>query len=496
MSCNIVFIPIMKDMPPTLDHSPPSIHNLMATQANNPVTTNNNHLPSLDQTINMLMLDPNDTGTHRVEINTSISDLLSPYSSPATLPMATPMPLPGSLPALSPTSSPPSSPRAPSHIEHTETLKPVGKSLYRLKQAPLLWNHTINLHLQLSSFNPTDGNPCIYTQQKGGKLAIISIYVDNCLIITKSNDIPTIKEVLLNKFTMKDLGATTSILGVKINYNHDTRHMELCQHGHINKLLQSFNMNNCNPTTTPMEHRLALTTNNRTINNHIPYQQIIGKLLYIAIVSQPDITFAVGYLSQFISCYNNTHWTATKRILHYLKGTHNLAINYNHPLAPSTTNFIPLGFCNTNWGANLINRKSMTGYFFLLTRGPIMWTSKAQTTIALSSTKAKYNSISKATKQAIYIHKFFPSLSIKQSIPITIHNNNQSTITITNQHQTTFHSRIKHYNIKLHHVCNTMVKGLIVLKHKPTATMPTDMLTKALLQVKHNKLLHLIQFKI
>jgi hypothetical protein len=72
--------------------------------------------------------------------------------------------------------------------------------------------------------------------------------------------------------------------------------MELHQHGHIDKLLQLFNMNDCNPMTTPMEHGLALTTNNRTINNHIPYQQIIGKLLYITIASQPDIVFAVGYL--------------------------------------------------------------------------------------------------------------------------------------------------------------------------------------------------------
>jgi hypothetical protein len=187
---------------------------------------------------------------------------------------------------------------------------------------------------------------------------------------------------------------------------------------------------------------------------------------------------------------------AAKRILCYLKGMHDLAINYNCLLAPSATNFIPLGFCNANWGANLVDRKSVTGYFFLLAGGPIMWTSKAQMTIVLLSTEAEYNSISKATKQVIYIHKFFPSLSIKQSILITIHNDNQSTITITNQRQTMFHLRIKHYDIKLHHVCDTVVKGLIVLKHELMAMMPADVLMKALLQVKHNKLLCLIQFKI
>lgn len=123
-----------------------------------------------------------------------------------------------------------------------------------------------------------------------------------------------------------------------------------------------------------------------------------------------------------------------------------------------------------------------------------MWTSKAQMTVALSSTEAKYHSISEATKQAIYIHKFFSSLNINKSIPITIHNNNQSSIAIANQQQMMFHSQIKHYDIKLHHVCDLIVKGLIVLKHELMTTMPADILTKALLRMKHNDLLRLLQF--
>jgi hypothetical protein len=130
------------------------------------------------------------------------------------------------------------------------------------------------------------------------------------------------------------------------------------------------------------------------------------------------------------------------------------------------------------------------------TGGRIMWTLKTQTTIALSSTEAKFNSISKATKQVIYIHKFFISLDINQSNPIIIHNDNQSMITIVNQQQTMFHSRIKHYNIKLHHVCDMISKGLIVLKHKPTAMMPANILMKALPHVKQNDLLHLLQFPV
>ncbi len=113
--------------------------------------------------------------------------------------------------------------------EHPNWVCRHNKSLYGLKQAPLLWNWTIDLHLRLSGFASMDGDPFVYVQHMGGKLAIILIYVNDCLIIAEPNNISTIKEVLLKRFTMKDLGITSSILSVKINYDHKKGHMELRQ---------------------------------------------------------------------------------------------------------------------------------------------------------------------------------------------------------------------------------------------------------------------------
>lgn len=61
---------------------------------------------------------------------------------------------------------------------------------------------------------------------------------------------------------------------------------------------------------------------------------------------------------------------------------------------------------------------------FTLARGPIMWASKTQTTMALSFSKAKLNTMSKAIKQALYIHKLLSPLGINDSHFISLANNN------------------------------------------------------------------------
>ncbi len=92
------------------------------------------------------------------------------------------------------------------------------KSLYRLKQAPLEWNHTINAHLCKSHFEPTNSDPCIYIHQ-GHHLAIITLYIDNCTIITHKSELRGVKQIIANSFLIKDLREATSVLRIKIQHD-------------------------------------------------------------------------------------------------------------------------------------------------------------------------------------------------------------------------------------------------------------------------------------
>jgi len=56
------------------------------------------------------------------------------------------------------------------------------------------------------------------------------------------------------------------------------------------------------------------------------YQSLVGSLLYTAIATRLDISYVVGVVAQFCAGPNQSHLTAAKRILRYLKGTAQYAL--------------------------------------------------------------------------------------------------------------------------------------------------------------------------
>ncbi len=377
---------------------------------------------------------------------------------------------------------------------HPDYVCRLNKSLYRLKQAPLMWNHMLDKHLHVLQFQPLEADLCIYIRKQGGNISVVSIYIDNCLIISRHPQVNKIKTSLAKKFKIKDLGPVNLILGIEVLHNCEKGTTCLHQSSHIDSLLAKFNMADAKPVTILLQPGLSLTKINKTPKDcyTIPYQQAIGKLLYIAIASRPNIAFSVAHLSHFINAYNHTHWEAAKSVICYLKGMCEQILMYSKQVlnqsVPPSDPLLLVGYCDADWSRCIIDRKSIFGYVFTLAGGPIMWASKTQTTVALSSSEAELNAMSKAMKQVLYICKLLPPLGINDSQPISLANNNQSSLMLATQSTLTFQAQMKHYNIKLHHLHDTTMKGLVSVHYCPTKTMPTDILTKALPRLKLEEL--------
>jgi hypothetical protein len=172
------------------------------------------------------------------------------------------------------------------------------KSLYSLKQAPMVWNKTINLHLKSSGFESMDTDPCVYIKWSGTCVAIITLYVNNLIVIAHPNLLEETKAILSSRFPVKDLQEPMSILSMEVIWNRTWGTLELRQSGHITLTLARAGMANCKPITTPMEFNLQLKTLSSTPAEcqDLPYRSVIGALLYIACVMRWDIAYNVSYL--------------------------------------------------------------------------------------------------------------------------------------------------------------------------------------------------------
>lgn len=342
------------------------------------------------------------------------------------------------------------------------------KALYGLKQSGRQWYLKLSSELERIGFIPTEADPCVYVSEKGGAKIVIAIYVDDLLIAYSCDRrLNEIKRMLNEKFEMKDLGEPELLLGMQIKRQGENE-IKLYQEKYIEKALKKYNMETCKPTVTPIEPNLKLNKHEKC-DEKLPYQQLIGTLMYLAVATRPDIMFTVSYLSQFNSCYGEEHFKSAKRVLRYLKGTKNLGLCYNK------TEMELYGQADADFASCTIDRRSYSGFCFKLAGAPISWESKKQRSVALSTAEAEYVCVAEAAKEALHLKRLINAVSEWKQRIVTIYNDNQAAILLTKNPVVS--SKTKHIDTKLHFL--RQLKDINV-EYLASTDMEADLLTKGL----------------
>ena len=361
------------------------------------------------------------------------------------------------------------------------------KTLYGLKQSPRAWFQLIASVLVDFDFKQCESDPCIFIHKnQDGQRTYIALYVDDLLIAgDNEKDIATIKQRLSERFDMKDLGIARKFLGMEIEYGKDGS-IKIHQNQYIQQLLTRQGMQDCTPVTTPMDTSVKLT---KTVDDDVPadpkeYASIVGGLMFAACVTRPDIMCAVGQLSQFLNNPSSKHLLAVKRVLRYLQGTSSYGITYRPP---------PLrlqGYSDADWAGDLDTRRSTTGYVVMLNNGAIVWQSRRQPTVALSTMESEYMALTEAAKELKWIKTLLAELGYSNgdSIdepPTDLFSDNQSAIALAKNPVS--HARAKHIDLRHHFVREAIQDKIIWVQYIPTTEMTADSLTKALGREKHAK---------
>jgi hypothetical protein len=351
----------------------------------------------------------------------------------------------------------------------------LNRALYGLKQSMRCWNIRLTNYLKESGYTQSQADPSLFILYQGEKVkSIIATYVDDCLIIGNQLEVAQAKQVLIKEFKMTDLGKLTGMLG--INFTITKEKAILDQTFYTVKLLERFQMNNARPIATPIVPEPKEEADESPCDQKL-FRQAIGGLLYLSKCTRPDITYAVNQVARKMENPTEGDWKNVKRIFRYLSGTKDLGLTYTKDDEKI------VGYSDASY-ASMPDRKSTSGYLFIMNNGAITWRSKRQPVVATSSMEAEYIALASAAKEALWIRKIAMELH-QQEEKMVIMEDNQACIKFARD--AIHNDRTKHIDVRYFFVRDRVEKNQLQLLYCPTTEMLADMLTKPLGAILFNR---------
>jgi hypothetical protein len=352
------------------------------------------------------------------------------------------------------------------------------KAIYGLKQAALAWWKVLDASMARIGCTCLVSDSGIFVNK--GKTIVIIIYVDDVLFLgANKKDISSLKEHFMQIWECRDLGNMQEFLHMCIVKLKG--HILIDQVDYLHKVLQCFKLVNAKTVPTPLPEGYQPLPNKDPPNLELcsQFQQVIGLLLYIMIGTRPDIAYAVTKLSQFAANPNKDHLDRVMYICRYLLGTSDYALVYNGKSDGGL-----LAYADSDWASDPITRKSTTDYLVKLANGVFCWNSRAQKSIALSSTEAEYMLLSDTSRQLVWIQSLFEEISIILA-PIPLCGDNQGSIFLASN--PVQEKCIKHIDICYHYIHEVIHTKKIELFFIEGSENPADLFTKNLGRIKFQK---------
>ena len=370
------------------------------------------------------------------------------------------------------------------------------KNLYGFRDASFtFWEKTRDLLISDKyGFTQSCVDQCLFIRND----CILVTYVDDCLLFSRDNKvIDSVISLLEKDFVMTDEGEVTKYLGVDVKRSSDGSLIELRQPYLIQRILETLKITDANhkttPSTKPLLHKDADGSERKDTWN---YRSVKGMLNYLAGSTRPDIAFSTHQCARFCNKPTHLHETAMKRIGRYLLGTADKGIILQPDRNKNVECYVDADFAG-NWNKaeaeDAVNMLSRTGYVIQFMGCPILWVSKLQTEIALSTTEAEYIALSQAMRDVIPLMTIIEELSevlkIKKEKPkifCTVFEDNNGALELAKTPR--MRPRTKHISLTYHHFRQQVKDGKIKIEAIDTKVQIADIFTKPLPRLQFESL--------
>ena len=290
-------------------------------------------------------------------------------------------------------------------------------------------------------------------------------------------------------------GDISDFLGVKISRSKDQKAFELTQPHLIQDVIKELRLEGDNVKTkvTPGASSKTLLRYNDEpdFDGHFDYRKVIGKLNYLEKCTRLDITCAVHQAARFVATPKKPHADAVKWIGRYLKGMADKGMVYHPDTDIGFEVYVDASFSgdwnpeDAEWDRS--TARSRTGFVIRYASCPIIWTSKLQTEVALSTAESEYIAISSATREVLPLMELVQEMNEKgcglSSYPPNVicrvfEDNSGAVELATSTKPPKMRPRTKHINTKYHHFRDKVLDGTLQIQPISTTEMLADSLTK------------------
>ena len=197
--------------------------------------------------------------------------------------------------------------------------------------------------------------------------------------------------------------------------------------------------------------------------------------MYAMTCTRPDVAYALSMTSRHQATPGPDHWTAVKNILRYLNRTKNKFLVYG-----GQRELVAEGYTDASFMTDPDDRRSQSGYVFLLNGGAVSWRSWKQSTTADSTTSAEVMAAAEASKEGVWIKKFLEELDVVPSSqgPLELFCDNSASISQIKEPRS--HHKTKYMDRKYFVTRDLIEEGKIALLWVDSNSNTADPLTKPL----------------
>ncbi|RVW25479.1 Retrovirus-related Pol polyprotein from transposon TNT 1-94 [Vitis vinifera] len=310
---------------------------------------------------------------------------------------------------------------------------------------PRAWFAKFNSTIFHLGYTASPYDSALFLRRTDKGTILLLLYVDDMIITGDDlSGIQELKDFLSQQFEMKDLGHLNYFLGLEIT--HSTDGLYITQAKYAFDLLSQAGLTDSKTVDTPLS--LSHSYSSR----------------HLLCCSSGEPVFVCFTINSLCCC--SAHSSIPEGY-----PFHGLFYSAQSPL-------VLRAFSDADWAGDPTDRRSTTGYCFLLGSSLISWRSKKQTFMARSSTEAEYRALADTTSELLWLRWLLKDLSVSTSSATPLYCDNQSAIHIA--HNDVFHERTKHIEIDCHFIRYHLVHGAFKLFSVSSKDQLADISTKSL----------------